>query len=387
MTDTTPRIRPRAKWTAYSYLSLWGFLIYGLGNATPYLRNDLRLTAFEAGLHASALALGILIAGVSADELGRRVGPVRVLDLSVLGFAVALGLILLAPVLPISLLGAFLLGLGGGTLSTQVNVELSQYGQKESRLLLSQANAYSMIAATAAPVAIGLAASAVGAWRIALLAPIAAIVALTVLRPRESGATAAVHAAKVRLPRAYWITWLLLVIGVSCEFSFVVWGSSVTVLRTGVSTADGTLLASLFVVGMFAGRMFVGSGFGSGRSSLALLAAGFGVVLVGAGLTWIATAPALSGLGLFFGGCGVACLWPVGVSVAVHTAGVGQLQAAARATLGSGLAILVAPAGLGLAADSVGVVAAWPIILGMAACGLGVVGLASRVATEEPAAG
>ena len=169
----------------------------------------------------------------------------------------------------------------------------------------------------------------------------------------------------------------------SCEFSFVVWGSSVTVLRTGVSTADGTLLASLFVVGMFAGRIFIGSGFGSGRSSLALLAAGFCVVLVGAGLTWVATTPALSGLGLFLGGCGVACLWPVGVSVAVHTAGVGQLQAAARATLGSGLAILVAPAALGLAADAVGVVAAWPIILGMAACGLGVVFLAGRVEPGE----
>ena len=383
MTDTTPRMRLRAKWTAYSYLSLWGFLIYGLGNATPYLRADLRLTAFEAGLHASALALGILIAGVSADALGRRLGPILVLDLSVVCFAVALGLILLAPVLPISLCGAFLLGLGGGTLSTQINVELSQYGQSESRLLLSQANAYSMIAATAAPVAIGLAASALGAWRLALLAPLVAIVALTLLRPRESGATAAVHAPKVRLPRSYWITWLLLVIGVSCEFSFVVWGSSVTVLRTGVSTADGTLLASLFVVGMFAGRIFIGSGFGSGRSSLALLAAGFCVVLVGAGLTWVATTPALSGLGLFLGGCGVACLWPVGVSVAVHTAGVGQLQAAARATLGSGLAILVAPAALGLAADAVGVVAAWPIILGMAACGLGVVFLAGRVEPGE----
>jgi len=71
-----------------------------------------------------------------------------------------------------------------------------------------------------------------------------------------------------------------------------------------------------------------------------------------------------------------------------HTAGVGQLQASARApTLGAGLAILVAPATLGLAGDCVRVTTAWPMIMGMAACGLAVVVVASRVGSETIAAG
>jgi predicted MFS family arabinose efflux permease len=387
LNDTTPRMRPRAKWTAFSFLALWGYLLYGLGNATPYLRDDLRLTAFEAGLHASALALGVLVAGATADILGRRVGMSRLFDLSIAYFAVAVALIVLAPGLPVSLCGAFLLGLGGGTLGTQVNVELSRFGQAQSRILLSQANAFSMIVAAAAPLAIGLAASVLHAWHLAMLLPIVGGAALTVLRPRERVAAAAVHAPKVSLPRSYWIVWLLLVIGVSIEFSFVVWGSTIVMLRTGISTADATLVASLFVVGMFAGRTVVGSGVGSGRSSLALLAAGLVVVLVGAALTWISTTPILSGFGLLLGGCGVAGLWPIGVTVALHTAGVGQLQAAARATLGAGLAILIAPATLGLAGDAVGITAAWPIIMGMAACGLGVVALAHRIGRQTIAAG
>jgi len=385
--DTTPRMRPRAKWTAFSFLALWSYLLYGLGNATPYLRDDLRLTSFEAGLHASALALGILVAGATADSLGRKVGLSRLFDLSVAYFVVAVAMIVLAPALAVSLAGAFLLGMGGGTLVTQVNVELSRFGQAQSRLLLSQGNAFSMVLAAAAPLAIGLAAAALHAWRPAMLLPIVGVVALTVLRPREAGALATVHAPKVRLPRSYWLAWLLLVIGVSIEFSFVCWGSTIVGLRTGISTADATLLASFFVVGMFAVRTVVGGGVGSGHSPFALLATGLVVAMAGATLTWVSPAPILSGLGLFLGGCGVASLWPIGVTIALHTAGVGQLQAAARATLGAGLAILVAPAALGLAGDAFGVTTAWPMIMGMAACGLVIVAVAQRVGGETIAAG
>ena len=387
MKDTTPRILPRAKWTTFCYLATWGYMLYGLGSATPYLRDDLRLSAFEAGLHASALALGILAAGVTADVIGRRIGPRRLLDLSVAYFAVAAVLIIAAPVLPVSLCGAFLLGLGGGTLTTQVNLQLSQFGRAQSRILLSQANAVSMIAAAAAPMAIGLAASLLHAWRLAMLVPIVWVVALTAFRPRETGASTEEQATKARLPRAYWIVWLLVVLGVAIEFSFVYWGSTIVILRTGISTADATMLASLFVVGMVAVRVVIGSGIGSGRSPLALLAVGLVGAIVGASLTWVSPTPILAGLGLFLGGCGVAIQWPLGVTLAMHTAGAGQLQASARATLGSGLAILIAPAMLGLAGDEFGVAAAWPLIIGIAVCSLCVAVVAHRVGADATVAG
>ena len=386
MNDTLPPPRPRATWADFSYLALWAYILYGLGSATPYLRDDLRLTAFEAGLHASALAIGTLLAGVSADTVARRIGSSWLLDLAVAVLAVAVVLIVIAPGLPVSLCGALLLGVGGGTLGTHVNVELGRTGEAESRRLLGQANAWAMVAAAAAPVAIGLAASGLHAWRLALLLPIVGLVAMAALRPRRDGASTNVHPPRSSLPRAYWIVWCFIIIGVSIEFSFVFWGSTIVGKRTGISSADATLLASLFIVGMFVGRAAIGRGFGARRAPHGLLAAGLGVVLAGASLMWISTVPVLSGIGLFLGGLGTAGMWPIGLTVALQSAPKAQLQAAARATLASGFAVLLAPSALGLAADAVGIVAAWPITLGMAACGLTVLALASRIGREAIAA-
>ncbi|MGD0249050.1 MAG: MFS transporter, partial [Candidatus Limnocylindrales bacterium] len=303
---TSPASPPRIRgtWVTFSYLAVWAYILYGLGNATPHLRADLNLTDFEAGLHASALAVGVLGAGVSADAIARRLGSAWLLDVAVATLALAIGLIVFAPVLPVSLAGALLLGLGGGTLGIDVNIRLSRSSGAETRKLLGQANAITMVTAGMAPVAMGLADSALHAWRVALLLPIAAFVVLIVLRPRESEARSSARPPSLRLPGAYWFVWLLLVLGVAIEFSFVFWGSTVVGQKTGISSGDATLLASLFVAGMFVGRAAIGRGFGGGRAPRGILAAGLVVVVVGAGLVWISTMPALAGLGLFLGGLG-----------------------------------------------------------------------------------
>jgi fucose permease len=182
----------------------------------------------------------------------------------------------------------------------------------------------------------------------------------------------------VRLPRAYWFAWLVLVLGVSIEFSFVFWGSTIVGKRTGLASADATLLASLFVAGMFTGRAAVGRGFGAGREPRGILVAGLVVVLIGAGLVWVSTVPVLSGVGLFVGGLGLAPLWPVGLTVALQSAPKAPLSAAARSTLASGTAVLLAPSALGLASDVVGVVGAWPIILALAGAALVVLAITPR---------
>jgi MFS family permease len=369
----------RATWVSFAHMAIWAYCLYGIGVATPYLRTDLGLTDFEAGLHASALAVGILVAGVSTDSIGRLIGPGRLRDLAAAVLVGALALVALAPALPVSLAGAFVLGLGGGVLGTDISIRLGRFGGAETRRLMSQVNAGAMVTAAAAPLAIGLAAAWLHAWRVALALPAIALVALTVFRPRSVEARISVRPPRSPLPGAYWLAWLLIVLVVSIEFSFVYWGSTIVGKRTGISSADATLLASLFVAGMLAGRLAAGSRFGAARAPRGLLAGGLGLVLVGAGLTWIATVPALAGLGLLIGGLGTAGLYPIGLTVALHAAPNAQLEAAARATLASGMAVLLAPSILGLASDAVGVVAAWPITVGLAACGLVVVGVSARI--------
>ncbi len=368
----SPTLEPRIRgpWVAFSYLAIWAYMLYGLGNATPYLRDDLRLTAFEAGLHASALAIGTLVAGVSADAVARWIGTSRLLDVAVAIMVAAVALIVVAPALPVSLFGAFLVGLGGGSLGTYVNVQLGRAEASESRKLMAQANAWAMVTAAAAPLAIGLAASVLHAWQVALLAAIVGLVVLTLIRPRTTDPRASVRLPRSSLPGRYWMSWLFLVLAVSIEFSFVFWGSTMVARRTGMSSADATLLVSLFVAGMFLGRAAIGRGLGAVREPRGLLAGGLGVVLLGASMIWFSTVPVIAGLGLLLGGLGTAGLWPIGIAVALQVAPKAQFEASARATLASGFAVLIAPSALGLLADEVGVVSAWPVILLVAAAAL-----------------
>lgn len=369
----------RTVWVPFSFLAVWGYVLYGLGNAVPYLRADLQLTEFQAGLHSSALAIGVLAAGIGVDSLVRRIGSRWLPDVAVALLVTGLGLIVFAPGLPVSLTGALMLGLGGGTLGIDVNVRLGRAGGSETRRLLGQANALAMVAAAAAPLAMGLAASGLHAWRVALLLPMVAYLGLAAIRPREPEVRSTVLAPTSTLPGSYWLAWLMLLLSVSIEFSFVYWGSTVVGKRTGISSAEATLLASLFVAGMFVARAAIGRGLGAGRASPRLLATGLCVAMVGATVVWVSTVPALSGIGLFIGGLGIAGLWPIGLSAALQTAPNARLKAAARATLASGGAALVAPSALGLVADNVGVVGAWPIVLILAACALLVLAVTSRV--------
>jgi fucose permease len=377
-----PRIR--VTWISFSYLAVWAYLLYGIGNATPHIRADLHLTDFEAGLHASALAVGVLTAGISADRVARKLGSAWLLDAAVLVLGAAIGFIVLAPSLLFSLAGALLLGFGGGTLGTDVNVQLSRSGGPETRKLMAQANALAMVTAIVAPLAMGVAEAGFHAWRIALLIPLLAFAVLTLVRPRESEARSSIKLPSVPLPRAYWFVWLLLVLGVSIEFSFVFWGSTIVAQRTGIYSADSTLLASFFVVGMFLSRAAIGRGFGSTQTPRGLIAAGLVVVLAGAILVWVSNITAISALGLLLGGLGTAGLGPIGLAVALQTAVKAPLQASARSTLGSGVAVLLAPSALGLAADAVGVVAAWTIIPVLALAALALI--AVTPSTEPQAA-
>jgi fucose permease len=372
------RSHVRPVWVPFSYLAIWGYILYGLGNAVPYLHADLHLSDFEAGLHSSAMAVGLLLAGIGADPVVRRIGTQRLLRFAVMLLVASLALIMFAPGLPVSLTGALLLGLGGGVLVIDVNVGLGKAGGSETRKLLVQANAISVAAAGLAPLAIGLAASALNAWRLALLIPVVALLALAAISPREPEAGGTTRAPSVALPKAYWFAWLLLMLSVSIEFSFVFWGSTIVAKQTGVPGDAATLLASLFVVGMLAGRVAIGRGLGAGHASHRLLAVGLCGAMAGAALVWVSPIPAVSALGLLVGGAGTAGLFPIGLSIALDTAPLAQMKAAARVNLAAGGAALVAPSALGLAADAVGVVTAWLLVLGLAACAMVVLAMTPR---------
>ena len=286
-----------ATWIAFSYLSVWGYILYGLGNATPYLRADLRpdrLRGWTARLGAG---------GRRADR-GSQHRPRGPPD----RFALAPRPVRRRPgpgartgrprAEPADLVVRGAAARSRGRHSRHRRHDPAEPGGRSRDAQAHEPGQRRLDgrgrggAGCAGP---GRRRS--HAWRVGLLLPLAAILVLTAIRPRATEARSSVRPPRASLPGGYWFAWLLLVLGVSIEFSFVYWGSTIVARRTGVSAADATLLASLFVAGMLAGRLAIGRGFGGGRAPRGILAGGLVVVLVGATLVWIATTPPLSGSG------------------------------------------------------------------------------------------
>jgi fucose permease len=349
-----------------------GYLIYAVGFITPYLRQDLGVPPWAAALPNSAMAIGLLAGGALARGVNDRIGPRRAVRTWAGVMAVA-GVLMAIPVSMAPILaGALAFGASVGGILVHVNSALG-VGPRGGTML-TRANVWSVVGGLAGPLVLAAAATSAG-WWFGMLVPVPFLVALTVLLPaspaRDTPAIGSEGGAA--LPRLYWMTWLFLTLSIGAEFSFVVWGSQVVVARAGITDVEATRLASLYVLGMIASRLALSAGLGHGSRSVVVLRASAALGVVGAVLTWLATAPAVAGLGLLLGGVGISAIYPLGASLALAHAPGAPVRASSRLTAASGIAILSAPLALGLVASVVGVLGAWLIVLGMLGTGLVVV--------------
>jgi MFS family permease len=374
----------RDAWPSYLAIAAVGYVIYGVGAITPYLRTQLGLSDALVGLHSSALALGLILAGAVAASLDRRFGELRVRAGAIVGLAVAIAALALAPALVVTLSAALLVGLGAGTLLGYANADLGRPGGRLAHLRVVRANVWAMVSAFVCPVALSGAAFAGLPWSLGL-APAVALLAIVgaELRAGQGAGAAPQRSAAGRLPRGYWLTWAFLVAAIAVEFSIVFWGATLVERRTGAPTPVAILLGGLFLAGMFVGRSVQSFGVGTGGDLRRAAAIGVGLAGIGAALAWVSTVPLLSGAALFLAGLGVAGLYPLGVAAALAAAP-GQLTlAGTRLTLASGIAILAAPVALGIAADATSVPVAWGLVVVVALVALALVtGLPARATSE-----
>jgi hypothetical protein len=361
---------PESAWPSYAGLAAVGYVIYGLGATGPYLRAQLGLSDAEVGLHSTALAIGLVLAGTLAAGLGRRFGERAVRGAAIAAIGVALPLLAAAPALAVTLVAAAFIGFGAGTLLGHINTALGAPGGRLARLRLARANVWAMIAAFVGPVVVAAGASFGPGWWFGLV-PALGLFGVVAIDLRSRRHVVAADPASVAdgdgLPRSYWLAWAFLVAAISVEFSIVFWGATLVERRAQVTIPEATAIGALFLGGMFVGRLGLSMGLGAGHDTRRNAAAGLALAAVGAGLAWVSTAAVVSGIALFIAGLGVATLYPLGVAAALAGAP-GQLSLAGnRLTLASGLAILVAPLALGAIADVTGVVAGWALVLGLAA--------------------
>ncbi len=186
------------------------------------------------------------------------------------------------------------------------------------------------------------------------------------------------------LPRRYWALWMLLLLTVATEFCMTVWGPSYLEAVRGLSREQAALAAAVFPLGMVAGRIagtLLLRRYAEERFVLPSIALAFCGFL----LFWQAPAAVASLAGLAIAGLGVANLYPCGIALALAAAGPATTTAAARASLGSGFAILAAPLALGGLADAFGLALAYAVVPLLLAAAVAAFALSRGPAVESPA--
>lgn len=362
---------PAAVHRAYRDLAIVGYLLYGVGAVSPFIREALGLTDTETGLHSSLIAIGMLAAGFAADRLDRRAGPSRIHAASALVAAVAIALLAWSPALAATLLASGLIGLSCGILLGHVNDQLGSAGGPDSRRRMLRANLFAMVGPLLIPAIITFAVAVGLGWQVAFLPALALLGWLIADAVRHGIPLGDRPAATGRLPRPYWLGWLLLVAVVGVEVSCGFWGSTLVQRRTGVPAADAALVTGGFFLGMLIGRGALGLDVFVRQRPHRLVRAGLALSILGAAIAWVAPSVAVGAVGLFVAGLGVSGQYPLGVTMTLPLGATAPAAAAARLTLASGTAVLLAPLVLGASADLVGVEMAWLLIPALAVVAIG----------------
>src|SRR5665647_2184367 len=168
-----------------------------------------------------------------------------------------------------------------------------------------------------------------------------------------------------------------LICGAGIEFATTFWAPDLLVSRTGASSSLSSAAVSALVLGMAASRFVVGP-MSLRRAPEKLLLAGYATAGAGWLVFWFATSPLVAMAGLVVAGLGYGTHFPLAVSLVLRASAGRPDQAQARATLGAGAAIGVAPFALGALADAFGPHRAFLLVGALIACGAIAVSLGLR---------
>jgi hypothetical protein len=334
--------------------SALGFAVAGIAGCLLLLARDLDVEFTALAWIASTFGVGLLAVGAGFRVLLRR-GPQTLLRAAALTAALGAVLLALAPSVALAAAGGLLLGLGNAALALLTPTLLQ--GPDAGRLL-ARATGISCVTGVLAPPALA-AVDAIGGGRLgfALVAVPLLALAVTAGGPRTApdGANRAAPPEERPGPVRHVVRrWAAVVLAVSVEFCFVVWG--VVLLRdTGLPTPTATAVSTVFVAGMAVGRI------GGARLADRRAAVPCAAALVAAATALITTTadPVLTAVGLGVAGLAVALLYPATLSRLLGAAP--AERGAAVGALASGTAILLAPSGLGLLAEVVDLRVALPL--------------------------
>ncbi len=365
MTATSPSVpaairRDRLTWAAYLSLAQFTFFLNIQGNIIPFLKDEFDLSYRVVTLHPAAVAAGLIVCGLFGERLTRRYGRLWSVVVGLSGMALGALAIIVAPHPAVSILGCFVMGSVGCLVLIVTPTVLADWHGANRSVAIGEANGISYVASLTAAMAVGLFVAIGFGWRAALfLGVVLAGLLLLFLRgvPMPSAApqatTEAGRSGGERLPVAYWFYWLTIIAFVGVEQSVLVWTTEFLTRIKGVPVASAAITAGAFSLGMLVGRL--SSAFVLTRITATRALYLSAIVTVPAFfLFWGSPSLTLAVIGLFALGLGCALQYPLTLTKAIVAAGPCGELATARASLASGLSILIIPWVIGALADHTG---------------------------------
>jgi MFS family permease len=356
--------RGHATWLLYGVFSSMAFLLNGLGAVLPPLQRELHVSRGEVAFYPSLFAVGLVVVGVAGGPLVGRIGRATALRLAIAAMILG-GVLIAAPVQIATLLGALFMGLGGALLIQLVPAILSAAQPQAPAAAIGEANGLASATSVLAPLAVSASLAAGLGWRGGYLAaPLLVLAALTLPAWRLAVPDAPTPAADNESggPSPMLSRWIDLLLAVSVEFCMVFWAASAFIAWDRATLSQAPALASLFLVGMAIARALSARIIGRLPDHRVLILVCTAAALAGFALFWAAPTLALAATGLLVTGLGVALLYPTTVSRVIAAWPQAPDRASARAALGSGLAIGVAPFVLAQVSDRIGLRAAFLIV-------------------------
>lgn len=393
-----PFVRNRFTWFAYLMLGYYAYLQAVISPAMPFLGEELTLSFTMRALHLSVFALGMMLAGWTADRIAARLS--RRVTFWVGSFGIAVGAVGLAtattPALTIA--SAFVMGVLGSLLLVMIQASLADHHGGNRSSAIMESNTMASIAATLAPFLVSQFERLALGWRWALWGGVAACAAAwfagrNIVIPEKEGAQRAViqqagqpnnpARSKVPLPRLFWVYWMVALMGVAVEWCTIFWAADFLERIVGFSRPDAVGAVAIFFAATVIGR-FVASRLTRTYRAERLLIGAAALTLVGFPLFWLGYGtPLIALIGLFVLGLGIANLFPLTLASTTTVGAANPDRASGRTSLAAGLAILVAPQVLGTVADQIGIYSAFGITGGLAILVLILTVIADRMAMSR----
>lgn len=375
--------RDRYTVTLYGTFVMWGWFLYSFNPSVSLLGEDLGISKAVAGLHGTAIAVGAITAALLTPWLVRARGRRTVIIAGLLLVGGGIALLLLVPHVAATLAGCFVVSVGGNVTISTVQVALSVHHGPAASAAITEANGAGSGIGLFGPLAVGACVGLGWGWRpaVAVTTVLAVAVAVAVSRlPHDRSDVVAVPAASPRAaspdatasevvgqggqseertgrrtPLAPGSGWFLgaIVAAVALENATTYWSTSLVREQTGAGADIAAATAAGLIAGMTIIRFVVGP-LTLRLSTAHLLAASFGVAIVGWAVLWTATSPTVAIVGLFVAGLGYGAQYPLSIALLLAVAGGAGDRAQAAATFAGGVAVGIAPFLLGAAADAVG---------------------------------